>query len=294
MPEPDLKAIKIVPFESVHIPTFTRWFRALPGNKAWTEAWVRFKTLDDDTYDPELMVGFLIGNVANEVGWIRTFVVHPERRREGLGTLLFDTIEQRLQARDVTEVNVGWALPRYLLPGIDIAYTPAICFLDHRGYETTREARVNMDVVLTGRDLATADDEKRLEAQGFTVRRAVPEDRDEIEALCHAEGYSGWALETGLALEMPRVPVFIAARAGKIRAFATHSVCGPIHFGPMLTAADLRGLGIGSVLLKLCLRDWQRDGIERCEITWAGPLTFYARSVGAKMGRAFWTFHRSL
>jgi hypothetical protein len=62
----------------------------------------------------------------------------------------------------------------------------------------------------------------------------------------------------------------------------------------MLTASDLRGLGIGSVLLKCCLQDWQRAGMEKCEIMWAGPLSFYARSVGATMGRAFWTFHKTI
>ncbi len=295
--------LKVVPFGPAHLPAFTAWFAALPGNEAWTEPWVRFKTLEDDTYDPELMitaeadgepVGFLIGNVANDVGWIRSFIVHPALRRQGIGTLLFDAVEQRLRERGITDINVGWALPRYLLPGIDVTYTPAIIFLDHRGYQTNRETRVNMDVVLAGRDFGTAEAEARLEGLGVAVRRATPEDRDQIEALCHAEGYSGWAAETGLALEMTRIPVFVAVASNKVRAFAAHSLGGPIHFGPMLTAADLRGLGIGSVLLKRCLQDWQRDGVERCEISWAGPLAFYAHSVGATMGRAFWTFHRSL
>jgi len=62
----------------------------------------------------------------------------------------------------------------------------------------------------------------------------------------------------------------------------------------MLTAADLRGLGIGSVLLKRCLQDWERAGVSRCEIVWAGPISFYARSVGATLGRAFWAFRKSL
>jgi hypothetical protein len=62
----------------------------------------------------------------------------------------------------------------------------------------------------------------------------------------------------------------------------------------MLTSAGLRGQGIGTVLLKRCLQDWQRAGLGRCEILWAGPLAFYARSIGATMGRAFWAWHKSL
>ncbi|MBN1933673.1 MAG: GNAT family N-acetyltransferase, partial [Anaerolineae bacterium] len=72
------------------------------------------------------------------------------------------------------------------------------------------------------------------------------------------------------------------------------SVVGPTHFGPMLTSPELRGLGIGSVLLKRCLVDWQKAGHTRCEIIWTGPISFYARAVGATMGSAFWVFYKSL
>jgi hypothetical protein len=34
--------------------------------------------------------------------------------------------------------------------------------------------------------------------------------------------------------------------------------------------------------------------VERCEIMWTGPLSFYARAIGATIGRAFWTFHKTL
>ena len=295
--------MQVVPFTAAHLPAFTRWFNALPNNNVWTEAWVRTKTLEDETHDPALMVagevdgeavGFVIGNVADGAGWIRAFVVHPRFRHQGVGTALFDVVEGAFRERGVTEVNAGWALPRYLLPGIDVAYTSAIVFLDDRGYQTSRETRVNMDVVLLGRDFDTTEQEKRLLGQGIAVRRAESGDSAEIAALCHAEGHDGWAAETGLAIERKPAPVFVATVSSSIRAFATHSLCGPIHFGPMLTATELRGLGIGTVLLKRCLQDWQRDGVERCEITWAGPVSFYARTVGATMGRAFWAFNKSL
>ena len=295
--------VRVVPFEARHLPAFAAWFSALPDNAPWSEAWVRYKTLDDATYDPALMVaaeidgepaGFLIGNVADEKGWVRAFIVAPERRRQGLGTLLFDAVERTLRERGIAEIEVGWALPRYFLPGIDLACTPAIVFLDQRGYETSRETRVNMDVALTGRDFDTSADEARLSGLGIQVRRARSEDREAIEALCFSEGHRGWAVETGMALAMAPVPVFVACAQGSIRGFATHSLCGPVQFGPMLTATDLRGMGIGTVLLKRCLQDWQRAGIARCEIVWAGPLSFYARTVGATVGRAFWTFHKTL
>lgn len=294
---------RIVPFGQEHVPAFTAWFNALGHNDLWTEDWVREKSLEDETYDPALMlvaevggepVGFLLGSVANGAGWIRAFVVREDVRGRGIGTLLFDTIEARFREREIADVTVGWALPLYFLPGIDVTYTDAIVFLDRRGYETDRVARVNMDVALTGRDFGTNDDVARLHKAGIVTRRARVEDREAVAELCLSHGHDGWATETGLALQKTPVPVFVAEKDGKICAFATHSICGPVHFGPMLTHHDLRGMGIGSVLLKHCLQDWQDAGVDQCEITWAGPLTFYARTVGATMGKAFWSFHKAL
>jgi len=295
--------LEIVPFIESHIAPFTAWFNALPNNDVWTEGFVRSRTVLDPSYDPSLMVaaleddtpvGFALGSIANETGWVRALLVREDCRRLGIGTAMFEAIEQAMAERGMTEINVGWALPKYFLPGIDITYTSAIVFLDRRGYQTRRETRVNMDLVIAGRDFGTTDAETSLRERGITIRRAQPGDRPGIVHLCEAYHNLGWAFETGMALERTPIPIFVAEHDGRICAFATHSVCGPSHFGPMLTEAELRGQGIGSVLLKRCLQDWQSMGLERCEIVWAGPLSFYARAVGATVGRAFWTFHKSL
>jgi mycothiol synthase len=300
---------QIVPFDAEHIPAFTAWFNALPSNDVWTEAWIRRKTIGDSAYDPALMfavaeqgepVGFLLGSIGDGRGWISAFLVRPDKQRQGIGTLMFDTIERTLLERGIVEVHAGWSLPTYLLPGIDIKYTSAIVFLDRRGYRTSREARVNMDVVVAGHDWGTDQAEAELAVHGIRVRRAVPEDEAAIARLCQAHGHEDWAIDMGMALQETPITVFVAESVsaadtqGSIRAFATHSVAGPVQFGPMLTAADLRGQGIGTVLLKRSLQDWEQAGVSRCEIVWAGPISFYARSVGATLGRAFWTFRKSL
>jgi len=295
--------IEIVPFTEKHVALFTRWFNALPENHVWDEAAVRSKTIDDATYTPELMiaaeeegtpVGFVLGSVVNETGWIKAFLVHPCRQRQGIGTMMFDVIEERFAKHGVQGVNVGWAPPRYFIPGVNIKYTSAIVFLDRRGYETNREARVNMDVLLAGRDFDTTAHEAQLREQGVIVRRGVPTDREGLTALCLEYNNPGWAVESGMALENTPPTLFVAEKGGRICAFAAHSVVGPTHFGPMLTSPELRGLGIGSVLLKRCLRDWQQVGYTRCEIIWTGPISFYARAVGATIGSAFWVFYKSL
>ena len=294
---------QIVPFDESHVTPFCRWFNALPNNNVWTESSVCSRTIHDPSYDPQLMValerdgipvGFLLASIANDTGWVRAFLVHPEYQRMGLGTAMFDTVEGRLARRGVQEVNVGWSLPRYFLPGIDISYTPAIVFLDRRGYHTNRETRVNMQVRLDRCDLNTASEQVHLAQQGITVRRAQLSDVAGITDLCARNQSPGWAVETLAGLDSSPPTVFVAECEGQVRAFATHSVCGPIHFGPMLTDPELQGQGVGTVLLKCCLADWQRVGVSRCEIVWAGPVSFYARAVHATICKGFWTFHRML
>ena len=294
---------QIVAFAEQHIAPFCRWFNTLPGNDLWTESSVRLRTIHDPTYDPQLMialeqdgvpVGFLLANIANDTGWIRAFIVHPDYQRSDIGTAMFNTVEERLSRRGVGEINAGWAVPNYFLPGIDINYTPAIAFLDQRGYQTNRETRVNMEVRLQGQDLSTVSEEGELAHQQITTRRAQPPDADSIRDLCVRHGAPEWAAETMRALENEPVTVFVALQQGQLCAFATHSVCGPVHFGPMLTDPELRGKGIGTVLLKHCLADWQSAGISRCEIMWAGPISFYARAIGATICKGFWTFRKTL
>ncbi len=295
--------LKIVPFVEKHVAPFTQWFNALPENNVWNEAYVRSKTVADETYSPELMiaaeedgepVGFVLGSKDNEAGWIKAFLVRADRQRQGIGTAMFDAIEDEFVRQGVQGINAGWAPPRYFIPGVNVKYTSAIVFLDRRGYETNRNARVNMDVALAGRDFDTAEREAFLRTRGLIVRRAVPADKPGLARLCQEYDNPGWAIETGIALENPQPTVFVAEQEGRISAFAAHSVVGPTHFGPMLTSPELRGLGIGSVLLKRCLVDWQRAGHTRGEIIWTGPISFYARAVAATMGSAFWVFYKSL
>ena len=140
---------RIVAFSQSHVAPFCEQFNALPGNNLWNESSVSLRTIHDPAYDPQLMVvleqdaipvAFLLANIADDTGWIRAFLVHPDLRRTGIGTIMFDTIEERLVQRGIKEVNAGWARPNYFLPGIDINYTPAIVFLDHLDLAQPQEA----------------------------------------------------------------------------------------------------------------------------------------------------------
>jgi len=53
--------------------------------------------------------------------------------------------------------------------------------------------------------------------------------------------------------------------------------------GPMGVLPQAHGTGLGTILLKRCLRDLRSDGYLTEEIFSVGPIPFYARTVNARI-----------
>jgi GNAT superfamily N-acetyltransferase len=97
-----------------------------------------------------------------------------------------------------------------------------------------------------------------------------------------------------MALRRQHPTLHVATRDGAFLGFAAHAAQRVPVFGPMGTAPAARGLGIGAVLLRRCLADQRDAGVEVAEIGWVGPVRFYSRAVGARLGRVFWTYEKAV
>ncbi len=62
----------------------------------------------------------------------------------------------------------------------------------------------------------------------------------------------------------------------------------------MGTDPAARGLGVGAVLLRRCLRDLRQRGLGRATIAWAAALPFYERACGATVERRFRRVEKAL
>lgn len=262
--------------------------------------------LDDDA-DADLrqvievdgkLAAFAIGVVRQKddglTGYVKMIAVQPELQRQGLGSLLLMRLEESLRNRGARTCRPGESAPNYLTPGVDIRYTKATVFFENRGYERIGQS-YNMEAVLGNVDLKTTADEKRLEADGFLVRRAAESDRDDIMYMLE-EYWPSWQGEVGVTFLNNPVSLFLARHSGKVVAFSAYETNnrGTGWFGPMGTAPDARGHGVGSVLLKHCLSDLRDAGYDTAIIPWVAPISFYLHHVGAEVSRIFYRYEKKI
>jgi mycothiol synthase len=270
----------------------------------WPAASPQYAVLAESAGVP---VGFVLGSLgpvpadpaAERRGHVNLLALDPAFRRRGIGSALLAELESRLFAAGASAVLIGGATPVFAWPGVDVRYTAARCLAEARGYEPTRHA-VNMTVELAAATaaglLATEADVQRLAREGITVRPLAEGDREPMSPWLASWGGT-WAREALSTLGGEQVGSHVAVQADGTPAaryvgFASHGVNRAGWFGPMGTDGELRNLGIGRVLLRLCLADVHAAGHATAEICWVGPVAFYARTVDAYVNRVFWLYRK--
>lgn len=128
---------------------------------------------------------------------------------------------------------------------------------------------------------ADAAPDGRLGADGITIRRALGPELAAVAAWITRHFNTGWASEATVAICRQPVSCFIAVRQGQLLGFACYDATTRGFFGPTGVDEAERGQGIGHALLLACLLDMRAQGYAYAVIGDAGPVDFYARTVGA-------------
>ncbi len=213
--------------------------------------------------------------VRSDLGWIKFLAVHPRVQRQGIGSMLLEHLETFCREQGASSIHVGTCAPIYVVPGVDVRATEAVCFFEDRGYRQSGEA-VNLGVSL--RDLADPP---------LLCHTATDKDLDAIRPWV-TETYPNWIpeLERGVA--------FKSCVVHEDLGFACFDVNREGWFGPIATRPDLqKARGVGTATLLAALHEMRARGHERAEIAWATALPFYVKSVGARVSRVFWGFQKT-
>lgn len=275
-------------------------FDAPENATAYLEALARRDHLHLVATENGTIVGTVIGSVrpnpdTSDAGHLDLIAVRPGSQGQGIGRALLSALEENFRALGCGHAVIAGNPPSYAWPGIDTRYTRAITLAERMGYTRFNDA-LNMDVSLDalGSRLDTTADERRLAGEGIVVRRLEAADEASIRPWLDTWGGS-WTAEALAALRYQPARCHVArTRSGEWLGFAAWGINAPTWFGPMGTEQAARRHGIGSVLLKRCLADQRAAGFTRVEVGWAGPYTFYARSVDARISRIFWLYRKEL
>jgi len=273
----------------------------------FTETLLREKIIEDPQHDPALVlvikekgkvIAFMDGVTRKindiRIGYIKLMAVDKQWRRKGIASELYSSLEKKFKRRKVQKVRIYDVPFNYFMPGIDPRYTAAISFAERHGFRRFADTS-NMAVDLTDREFRTGQEEKKLAKENIIIRRAGYEDHDNIMKFIDKH-FPLWRAEVeNTFLSLP-ISLHIALLNGDIKAFSAHNGnnFGTGWFGPMGTHPDLRGKGIGGILLKRCLQDIKTWGLSKSIIPWVGPVSFYARTVGAVVERVFWRYEKEI
>ena len=227
------------------------------------------------------------------LAFVKIVVVHPDARRQGIGHALLDAAEQWSWAHGATELHLSGSAPFYVWPGVDATATEMLCLAESRGYR------------LTGSDInmALSTEYRAAPPEGVTIRR-VMDDADVVmvDRLLEAQ-WPEWIAETHRAIEQGCChAAFVPDPGGdgplrtadpgpddvpeRVIGFACHSVNRSGWLGPMGTDPERRAAGVGNALLGQVCRDLMIADFTHTEISWVGPIRFYAKA-GATVSRVF-------
>lgn len=229
-----------------------------------------------------------------ERGWIASIFVDKAYQRQGIGSQLVNTVEEKMINNGIKNITLGAYSPNYLFPGIDKNnYPNAKPFFEKLGYEKHGEAvsmeRSLFDFVKTQRYL---DLYEKVLKKGYTLTSFSLDDAEELLEFLHTHFEGGWARNVQNAILNDKAHdtvLVLRDHKNEIVGYAQRAIDGnPDRFGPFGVMEALRGEGLGAVLFNEMLFDMLSKGISHAYFLWtSGNAQKFYESNGMNVYRDY-------
>jgi len=302
------------------VDRWNRWLKYDPLTLAVFER----KVLLDPNFDPEglklaysggKVVGFCLSiarryplyyqGLEEERGWVTALACDPSAPE--VGAALLSASLEYLRGRGCREVLFSPYTPNYFFPGVDPDRYPWLLkLLEQHGFERVHEA-LSMDAQLWP-DFTVPEEverlERELEREGVVVRPLETRDIRPFLSFLERNFPADWyrhALEL-LQSGCEKGQVLVAVKGGEVVGYCQywhsedyHWHRPGAHFGPFGVRGDMRGKGIGTVLLARCLWEMRARGIHSAFVLWTDERAakLYSR-FGFRVTRRYYIMRRWL
>ena len=241
-------------------------------------------------------------------GWIVAFGLVPEAHHRDVSDSLIQASLEYHKSKGKKVVLYSPYIPNYFFPGIDAdSYPREYDALIRNGFTEVKEAEaLAMDASLWP-DFEHPSDiverEERLRHEGIEVKVLTTEYLYPLMKFLKEYFQGDWyrhALE--LLLHNRKKQLFIAVKRREVVGYCQfwdgegyEWYMPGSHFGPLGVREDVRGKGIGTVLLHRCLEAMKENGIHTAFLLWTGKEArrLYER-FGFKVTRVFRIMKREL
>lgn len=287
-------AATIRPFHCGDGPAVAQaWTAAAPGDGITYDRF-RDMFLLDRNFDPDgLLVatqdGVIVGaaygvrrlvaaygaDLEPDSGWIPYFFVHPQARRQGIGSRLVRGVMDWLASKGAKTAYFSSYTPNYFLPGLDAArYPDAAHLLASLGFVKQYES-VAMDRSLNDYELPEdiRDRVATLRAAGWTFASPTGDDLVDLVDIAGRHFNPDWArgIREGVLGGHPLDRIITVRNPdGVMLGWAMHGTYENIveRFGPFGVLPDSRGTGLGKILLHLTLERMRALGAHSAWFLW--------------------------
>jgi GNAT superfamily N-acetyltransferase len=218
---------------------------------------------------------------------LQLLVVHPSHRRCGIARELVGLAEAWALASGADALTVGTGAPYYLFTGVDSRWTDALCCFEALGYE---RVGAELDLRCATQQPASA---RRPAGEVRVGRLAEAADVADLMALVE-QHHPQWGAEFARAAEAGTVVLARDGATGALLGAAAHSVSRAGVIGPVAVDPARQAAGVGTLMMQSVLTELAVAGHRQAEIAWTSTVRFYARSVGASVGRTSLVLRRDL